>query len=161
MRLFTDASGRQWPISVNVFTVERVRGKLGIDLLAVLDDKAKLYSDLCGNLILVANVVHCICEPDIEKSGISKDEFGRGLYGDAILSAQQALLEEIADFFPDAMTRATLKNVIAKGRAAQQSVIKHVAAKVEAVNPDSIAAAVIAGFTNLPESLESTPAPSP
>ena len=55
---------------------------------------------------------------EADKLGVSDEDFGRAMAGDAILGATDALLDEIVDFFPNPK-RAILQRLVAAARRAE------------------------------------------
>ena len=113
MKLFKDNEGREWQVAVNVATVKRVRDLTGTDLLTALD--GKLFEQLVSDPVLLCDVVYALCKPQADKAGVTDEEFGRGMGGDAIDNAVSALLPELVDFFPSPR-RAILKKALEKLR---------------------------------------------
>lgn len=111
MRTFADNEGRQWAVDVNVGTVKRVRGLIGVDLLGVLD--GTLTQRLMRDPVLLCDVVYAVCKPQADASGVSDEDFGRAMAGDAIAGATDALLGAIVDFCQSPRDRAILGRVIA------------------------------------------------
>ena len=99
---------------MNVETIKRVQGLLDVNLLDVVD--GDLIERLVADPVLVCDVVYCVCKPEADKQGVSDEEFGRAMAGDAIHNAADALLEEIVDFFPPAK-RKILSAALAKMRS--------------------------------------------
>lgn len=100
MKSFADNAGRTWAVQVNVDTIKRVQGLLDVNLLDVVD--GDLIERLVADPVLVCDVVYVVCKPEADKQGVSDEEFGRAMAGDAIHNAADALLAEIVDFFPPA-----------------------------------------------------------
>jgi hypothetical protein len=98
MKTFTDNVGRTWTVTVNVEAVKRVRGLLSVDLLEVLD--GKLLERLAADPILLCDLVYCLCKSEADAKGVTDEEFGRAMAGDAIDGAMVALMEELVGFFP-------------------------------------------------------------
>ena len=100
MKSFADNAGRTWEVQVNVDTIKRVQGLLDVNILDVVD--GDLIERLVADPVLVCDVVYVVCKPEADKQGVSDEEFGRAMAGDAIHNAADALLAEIVDFFPPA-----------------------------------------------------------
>ncbi len=115
MKAFKDAQGRSWEIVVNVVTAKRVRDLCGgIDLLTILnppavdkegnplpltpeqEETAKVLRD-SYTLVMVLWV---LCQKQCEEKGVSEEDFGGSLVGDPIEQAQDALVQEVVNFFP-------------------------------------------------------------
>jgi hypothetical protein len=125
MPTFKDANNREWTIKLDAPTVLRVRsatcdepnckhlqgtGCTGVDL-ADLEGKVQLR--LRRDVVLLVNTLYLLCQPEAQRQGITDEQFGASLVGDAIHRATIAMDEAIADFFPEE-TRAILRAITAK-----------------------------------------------
>ena len=121
MKSFTDNKGRAWEIVVTVATVKRVRGLCKVDLNSIVElDKnnkpsAELLERLSSDPVLLVDVLYAICKPQADKLGVSDEDFGEAMAGDAIEHATTALLEEIIDFFPEAK-RLVMRKILSASR---------------------------------------------
>ena len=111
MKTFKDNADRTWTIAVNVGAIKRVRSLLDLDLMEAVE--GKLIERLIGDPILLCDVIYCLCKDDADSRGITDEEFGRAMAGDAIELATTALLEELVDFFPQGK-RQVLRKALAK-----------------------------------------------
>lgn len=100
MRVFKDTEGREWTISVTVSAVKRVRDLCKLDLLDVVGPDGGALGKLSSDPVLLANVLYVLCKPKADERGITDEQFGEALAGDAIEAATAALLEDLVDFFP-------------------------------------------------------------
>lgn len=98
MKTFKDTEGREWALVLNVGTAKQVKTLTGVDLLDV--GRGDLFATILSDPYLLANVLYALCRDECVKRGISDEDFGRGLAGDAIDEAAQALMAEIVAFFP-------------------------------------------------------------
>jgi len=103
MKLFKDSLQRDWTIEINVFAVKRIKAKLDIDLLDAT--KGDLLLSLADDPVSLCNLLWVLCEEEATKRGISDEDFGRSLAGDAIDRATTAFLEALVDFFPSGKRR--------------------------------------------------------
>jgi len=110
MRVFTDNAGRTWAIAINVDVIKRVRGLLNVDLLDILD--GQLIERLYRDPVLLCDVVYAVCKPEADARGVTDEDFGRAMAGDAIEHATKALLQELVGFFPSPRDRANLRRVL-------------------------------------------------
>lgn len=112
VRQFTDCEGRTWRVRITVDEVKRCREQLGIQIL----DATNPQADLCGRLStdpeLLVNVLYVVCRQQADERGLSDEQFGRSMAGDAIWEASTALLEAVADFFPSPAQRAARHKLI-------------------------------------------------
>lgn len=110
MKTFTDNAGRTWTIAINVDAIKRVRGLLDVNLLEVVE--GTLIERLVRDPVLLCDVVYAVCKPEADSQGVSDEEFGRAMAGDAIEHATKALLEELVGFSPSPRDRQNLGRVL-------------------------------------------------
>jgi peptide subunit release factor RF-3 len=103
-------SGREYIVEVNVTQLRRVKSKLGVDLLELL--RGDLLAKLWDDPVLLCDVVYVLCQDQAEKAGISDEQFGCGMKGDAIDRARSALLDELISFCPSPAQRQNLSRAI-------------------------------------------------
>jgi len=157
MHSFVDNSRRTWEVAINVAAVKRIRGLLGIDLYALVDDGFKSLSKLVSDPVSLADVLYCLCKDQAEKQSISDEDFGRALAGDAITQAADAFVEELIDFFPDARARASLRKAIEAGKTVRDKVLSHAETILDSIDPETEAKKWISSSGTWPESSGSTP----
>ncbi len=115
MKTFRDNKRRVWTLEVNVAAIKRVRGLCKVDLNTIVEvdsenrPTARLLEQLSSDPVLLVDVLYAICKPDADKQGVSDEEFGEAMAGDAIEQATEALLDEIVDFFPSAKRQVMRK----------------------------------------------------
>jgi len=110
MQTFTDNEKRSWTIHVTVDAVKRVRTLLGVNLLEVIE--GGLLERFIRDPVLLCDVIYAVCKPEADSKGITDEQFGRAMAGDAIDGASKALLGGLVDFFPSAQDRANLRRVL-------------------------------------------------
>ena len=152
MHSFVDNSRRTWEIAINVAAVKRIRGLLGIDLYALVDDGFKSLSKLVSDPVTLADVLYCLCKDQAERQSITDEDFGRALAGDVITQAADAFVEELIDFFPDARARGSLRKAIEAGKAVREKVLNHAEKILDAINPETEAQKWINSSGTWPES---------
>ena len=121
MRTFTDNAGRTWTLAINVDTIRRVRALVDVDLLEAVE--GKLIERLAADPILLCDIIYVICKPEADGRGITDEDFGRSMAGDAIDLATTSLLEELVDFFPKSR-RQLLSKALAKFRQLETKAIE-------------------------------------
>ena len=156
MHSFKDNSQRDWEVTIHVAAVKRIRALLGIDLYGLVDDGFQSLASLVSDPVRLADVLYCLCKEQADQLGVSDEDFGRGLAGDAITEAADAFVEELIDFFPDARARAGLRKAIDAGRKVRDRVLSHAENLLAAIDPQIEADKWINSSGNLPESSEST-----
>ena len=121
MKSFTDNKGRTWTLEVTVATIKRVRALCKVDLNSIVElDKnnkpsAELLEQLSTDPVLLVDVLYAVCKPQADKLGITDEDFGEAMAGDAIEHATSALLEEVIDFFPEAK-RMVMRKILSASR---------------------------------------------
>ena len=160
MKIFKDNADRTWTVTVNVDAIKRVRSLLSIDLMEAVE--GKLIERLIGDPVLLCDVIYSVCKEDADAKGITDEEFGRAMAGDAIELATTALLEELVDFFPQGK-RQLLRKALAKLETLQETMLAVVSERLDSPELD---AQLLAELRKLgdssgdsPASSESTPVP--
>ena len=160
MKTFKDNADRTWTVTVNVDAIKRVRSLLSIDLMEAVE--GKLIERLIGDPVLLCDVIYSVCKEDADAKGITDEEFGRAMAGDAIELATTALLEELVDFFPQGK-RQLLRKALAKLETLQETMLAVVSERLDSPELD---AQLLAELRKLgdssgdsPASSESTPVP--
>ena len=152
MHSYVDNSRRTWEVEINVTAVKRIRGLLGIDLYALVDDGFRSLSKLVADPVTLADVLYCLCKDQADKQSISDEDFGRALAGDAITQAADAFVEELIDFFPDARARASLRKAIEAGKTVRDKVLSHAEKILDSIDPETEARKWITSSGTWPES---------
>lgn len=117
MKQFKDAKGREWSLTVNVGAAKRVRDLTKVDLFNIFASEAeKVFSDP----VLLVDMLWVLCMDQAKERGVTDENFGESLYGDAIEHATLALMESVADFFPSSR-RAILLKSLEKSTAAAKT----------------------------------------
>ena len=115
MHSFTDNAGRTWTVEITVADLKRLRAMLGIDIANLTEPDAppeeQLLARLATDPVLLVDVLYVLCLDQAEKAGVTDEQFGRAMAGDAIEEATEALLEAIVDFTPNPRERARLARV--------------------------------------------------
>lgn len=158
MKSFADNAGRTWTISLTIDAAKRVKGLLDVNLLELEAGEPALLTRLGTDVILLCDVIYVLVKPQADAAGVSDEQFGAALGGDAILAAQTAFYEELADFFP-----RLGRNHVAKAVTAQRRIIDLAVARIETqidrLDLDAVLESTLGeSSTNLPASSESTPA---
>lgn len=134
MKTFTDNAGRSWSIAINVNAIKRVRDLLDVDLASTVDgdeQSKKLLAQLMVDPILVCDVVYCVCKPEADKLGITDEDFGRAMAGDAIGQAREALLAELVNFSPSPDQRRVAQKAINKLKLMESKAMAHVEKQID------------------------------
>jgi len=147
MQQFKCNAGKTWLIDVTVGTVSDCRKFLDCDLV---EPSGKVFQQIESDAVLAANVLFVVCKSQADAAGITDEQFGRNLGGDALEAGTAALVEALINFFPshrraairEAM--ANLKRMEAQAAATIQTKIadpkiaEAVAAKVDRLIDEAI-----------------------
>lgn len=105
MHGFRDCHGRNWSIRVDVGAVKRVRSALGVDLMQVAERKTRdggrepgVLERLASDPVLLVDVIYVLCRDQAQAAGVTDEEFGSAMAGDALEAAVNAMLGAIVDF---------------------------------------------------------------
>jgi len=119
MHGFKDSAGRYWAVRVDVGAVKRVRAALGVDLMQVAERKNAeggrepgVLERLASDPVLLVDVIYVLCRDQAEAQGVSDENFGATMAGDALDGAVKAMLGALVDFFPNPRERAALKRLL-------------------------------------------------
>lgn len=162
MKSFKDATGRDWEIAINVDAIKRLKGsEVAINLLDLVNKESNLIQRFCSDPILLVDTLYVLCKVQADSKGISDEDFGRSMGGDALEHATTALLEEVANFFPQGK-RQVLLRAIEKINQIQSTANQ---AAMKFLNSGAIDQELQQRLSEisggLPASLESTLAPTP
>lgn len=160
MKTFTDNAGRTFTVAVNVDTIKRVRSLTQANLMDAVE--GKLLERLVTDPVLLCDVLYAVCKVEADAKGISDEDFGRAMAGDAIDGATTALLEELVDFFPQGKRRV-LRKALAKLRKLETQVMAAVETRLDSPELDRLIESELKRLTasagNSAESSASIPAP--
>ena len=163
MKSFTDNAGRSWTVTINVDAIKRVRGLLEVDLLEIVE--GTLIEKLIRDPVLLCDVVYVVCKPEADAKGVSDEDFGRAMAGDAIEHATKALLEELVGFSPSPRDRVNLGRVLETTWRVMDKARDLIEQRLTSGQLDEQIERALANAADLsgsaPASSGSTPAPSP
>ena len=128
MQQFKDSADRDWSVEVNVAAVKRVRSMLGgLDLL-----DPKVFNRLADDPVQLVDVLYVLCKPQADEKGITDEQFGRSMAGDALGRATDALLQEIVDFFHGGK-RLVMSKVLQKSKTLLDAATAAATEKIESL----------------------------
>lgn len=116
MHSFVDNKGRSWTLEVNCYTLGLVRKATDVDLSKLDPERGLLLADpvrLCG-------VLWALVEEQAKAAGVTAEDFGRGLSGQSIAEATEALFAAVVDLFPSS-AREALNRAFEVGRQVQEA----------------------------------------
>jgi len=138
MHGFKDATGRHWAVRVDVGAVKRVRSALGVDLMQVSGKgtgegrEPSVLERLASDPVLLVDVIYVLCRDQAVAAGVSDEQFGAAMAGDALDGAVKAMLAAIVDFFPNPRERAALKRVLSAAEAEAEKARARVESELDA-----------------------------
>lgn len=103
MTTFADTKGRTWSVEITIDTVRRLRKRLGLDLLG--ERLTELLQRVLGDPCELCDVLFVVVEPEAQQQGITDEEFGRSMAGDALDAGARAFLDELVRFTPNPRDR--------------------------------------------------------
>jgi hypothetical protein len=118
MPSFIDDEKRTWNLRVDVNIIRRVRSATGIDLARVLTT-ASGREAMHDDVVLFVDVLWLMVSDQAQTKGVTPEQFGVALTGDALGAAAIAFEEAIVEFLPESQGRAIARQVIDGGRTLQ------------------------------------------
>lgn len=153
MRTFKDSDNREWTLTVNVGTAKAVKALAGVNLFALHTTEAeRVFGDPC----LLVNVLYVLVRDQCAARHMTDEDFGRGMVGDSIESAANALLSEVAFFFPSARRELLLKQM-SKAQEMTDQIMARASERLDTLDLKTL----LGSSTRSPESSGSTPLPTP
>src|SRR5579885_3157412 len=131
---FQDVKGRTFRAAVSLTTAARLR-EIGFDVNKM--GEPDFWVRLAEDPELLGKVLWLMVEPSATVQGVTPEDFGNSLEGDAIYAASQAMREALLSFCQPGV-RPALRNLLEKGKAAQQIAIEQLANEVEKLTPEQI-----------------------
>ena len=147
---YLKAGDNEWLIKVDVGAIKRVDGLMGIRLDKVMEDEMAVLLDVMTDVVKTVDVLWILVEPEATQKGITAEQFGESLVGDAIEDAAEALGRAIAEFFPKRqrlILEATLGRAKAYGETLAQEVGK-VTEMIAAIPDETMKSTSLNSVTN-------------
>lgn len=145
MATFTDNTGKDWQVKVNPVTLAKVEDCLGCDFATEPEDDGGPIIRIATDCMFCFRVLWVLCESQAEERGVSSEDFGDALVGDALGKAQRALCQAISDFYPSAERRNAVAKVFDFIHHAEQRIVQQSAEKIDALNVDDLVNEVVNG----------------
>ncbi len=138
MHQFTDTVSRVWQVAITVGSVQRVRGALKVNLLNPIAAKPRkvrgedrkgvpLVTRLQLDPCLLVNVLFVLVQRQAEERGVTDEQFGEALGGEAAWAAYEAFMAEWQSFFRGLRREAEAKAIAANLALVQSEGAKDVA----------------------------------
>ena len=149
MRIFSDASGRDWQIALTLGSAARVKDALSVDLLQPESGDPPLLTRLGTDELLLGEVICCLLGDQFEKHKVTAEEVSDSFDGKTLLAAQSAFYEELIDFFLNRGRGDRAKMVAAQAKVIEVAV-KAAEARIDAMDVDQAVSGVMSGDSPAP-----------
>lgn len=134
MHRFQDNTGREWCLSLNGWQLKRLKELIGFDAR----DHESIFK-AASDPALLCDVLYVLCQDQANKDGITDQQFGEAMTGDAIDAAADAYMQESVDFFP-LRQRPAMKAMLAKIQETQTQATKLAEEKLNGAAMDQMIA---------------------
>ncbi|MFO0839600.1 MAG: hypothetical protein U1D55_13875 [Phycisphaerae bacterium] len=160
MKTFNDNAGRTWTLAVNVDAIKRVEGLIkGVNLANLTHGDPPLLTRLETDIVLLCDVIFALVKPQADQLGVSDEEFGKAMGGDAIIAAHDAFWEELNGFFRQ-LRRTDTARAIEKQAALVKATVAAIEQRVETLDLEDVITKALGSFVgNSRESPASIPDP--
>jgi hypothetical protein len=160
VKTFNDNAGRTWTLAITVDAIKRVEGLIkGVNLANLTHGDPPLLTRLETDIVLLCDVIFALLKPQADQLGVSDEEFGKSMGGDAIIAAHDAFWEELTGFFRQ-LRRTDTARAIEKQATLVKATVAAIEQRVETLDvEDVIAKALGSSVGNSPESSASIPDP--
>jgi hypothetical protein len=125
MPTFRDSLDRPWTIEITFLEVKKLRSELQLDVLAMFEQESNLFERLSRDTILLVDVVSVLLSDQIRAKEMDEREFARGLVGEGLQNAIDALVEALLSFSPP-LKRGMLKEVWSQQQKLEKEVVRQV-----------------------------------
>ena len=149
MRIFSDASGRDWQIALTLGSAARVKDVLGIDLLQPESGDPPLLTRLGTDELLLGEVICCLLADQFDKHKVTAEEVSNSFDGTTLLAAQSAFYEELIDFFRN-RGRADRAKMVAAQAKVIEAAVKAAEVRIDALDVDQAVSGVMSGDSPAP-----------
>jgi len=142
MKTFVDTSGRSWSVQLTIDSVKRVKSLLDVNLLDLVSGDPPLLTRFGTDIVLLCDVIFVLIKPQADALGVTDEQFGAALGGEAILNAHAAFYDELIGFF-QGMGRTDLVRAVTAQRNLINKAISKVAMQIEGMDLDKILEEII------------------
>lgn len=157
MKTFTDNAGRTWTIALTIDAAKRVKGLLGVNLIELDTGEPPLLTRLGTDVILLCDVIYALVKPQADAAGVKDGDFAAALGGDAVMAAQTAFYEELADFFRK-LGRTDLARAIDAQRRMIDLAVQRIETRIEKLDIEAAVESTLGeSSTSSPVCAASTP----
>lgn len=144
MHTFKDARDRTWHVAVTVAAAKRCRDLAGTDLLGLVADKLRPLGELLADPVRLVDVLYVLCADQAKAAGVTDEQFGEAMHGDALDHAANAFVEALVDFFPRPDVREALRRAASKAREVEGKMATAALAEIDEIDPQEVAIRLLA-----------------
>lgn len=134
MHQFHDNQGRKWSLSLNGWQLKQLKEQINFDAR----DHESIFR-AASDPLLLCDVLYVLCAEQCKAAGVTDQQFGEALTGDAIDAAADAYMQESVDFFP-IRQRPAMKAMLAKIQETQMQATKLAEEKLNGAAMDQMIA---------------------
>lgn len=157
MAQFTDNAKRDWSLSLNVNVLKLIKRELDVDLLDLAH--GSVLDRLANDPALLVDVLYLIAKPQADRQGVTAEQFGEAMVGDALDAASEALVDALVEFLPG-KKRALLTKLMTKVKDAEQLMMDRLEQEIDELDLTQLMEGLGGPSTPSPASSDSTPATS-
>lgn len=134
---FTDNSGDSWKVKVHAATLGKIEDALDVKFADMSDDQGPLMR-IMNDYMFCFRCLFVVCEPQCNAKGIGSEEFSELIVGDAFTLAQDALINAVIAFFPNAERREAAHELVGQMRSAEVLLTRKARAELKKLDMDKI-----------------------
>ena len=153
-----DARDRTWIIAVTPYEYQRIREQCDVDLydIVVPGKQLEILKRLETDDVLLVNVLWCICEEQAESAKVTKTEFTKGFFGDALEKGYQSIVDALAFFFRSPSHRELMRKLAEYLAAVNKEIAAEMIPTIKGIYAQAVAKKFVASVMSSPESSDST-----
>lgn len=137
MQKFSDSTGDEWTISLNIFSVKKIKTEVDVDLLDLESGDTPTLGVLLTDEMKLAEVIFTLLDSQMTKKGIAIEELQERFDGKTLAASTQAFFDELQDFF-SARGRKDRVKAVDKAITMMESLIAQAEAEVDKIDIDKI-----------------------
>jgi hypothetical protein len=157
MASFRDKAGRDWRLEIDVAALARVHAATGVDIGRLFEDGMRPYQELARDWATLVRVLWVLVADEAARTGVTEEQFGRGIGGDVLDAAERAFFGAVTDFYPSRQGKL-LKTLMSKALAAAERTMDRAMEAAEALDPEALSGPPTPSATTSPGSSASIPA---
>ncbi len=130
---FRDGAGREWLVEIHAWGIKQVRQRTGVNLGTLHQNGFAPLGELLGDVEKFVDVLYVLCAEQAEKRGVSDEQFGRSITGDAGEDAANAFMGAYELFCP-ADRRAVFRALIGKNAEVKGAIVETALREIAAID---------------------------